>query len=744
MHSYNIRVLISWFLKLFLLAGQTIGHTIVLAMTLEHFGLHNVPILFLAIGASTLVGTLLLRFLPKTIKKEHLILLYSSILLAYLVLIVSLNSFGPIIASIVVALGILQMPLGIVMSYYIEELFSPLEARRSLPLIESTEGISLIAAGLMIVGALVSGISVPLLLFLWLASHVGLTAIFIFWLAIHTPIPSLHHLLPDTFFKREWNIAFATPLKALILSMFLIVPLAELYFTSSFVEVFGEKEQVVTTGIALFLAAAGVLILFNQFFIAPKLLVKSGSMGTLLSATLMTTLAAGLSLFFPGFWLAAVVRLTHESFLPVFKLGYGSTLYAVPINKRLEMKSFVDGIIIPTALIIASSLVVILEKFIHGEILWPLLAVFILVITGIAFTLFPILKKRYTEYLVMNLHNDSSTFKKALLQILSEPGHDTALNSMHRLLKMPREQEETKIQVLSTLSSLKKAHSLPVIFESLQHENDLIRLAALNALKEYSWNKENIFEQGFSRFHLLKILRELFSRENNDDVKIGIVELLAEIDHEHVIEFLIEALNSSDTRVRAHIIRVIGRFPDPHIYHFLEPYTKDTNAWIRAYAIAALWQFPQCRLELLVQVVKLLSEDNRDAIQASTFLLGELRSQQERRTLLKRLNADDQEIALEAALALVKIGDYQGVEKIVENIIAQSNLFRKVAGELGRESKSMRMIVRALEHAVTGKINAHIIMFASDSSSIDEMEKLYRLVGAEEELYHLEHLRTIS
>ncbi|OGC82477.1 MAG: hypothetical protein A2V81_00240 [Candidatus Abawacabacteria bacterium RBG_16_42_10] len=744
MHSYQIRVLISWFLKLFLLAGQTIGHTIVLAMTLEHFGLHSVPLLFLAIGVSTLIGTLLLRFLPKTIKKEHLILLYSSVLLAYLILILSLGTFGPIIASIVIALGILQMPLGIITSYYIEELFSPLEARRSLPLIESTEGISMVASGLTIIGSLVLGISVPSLLWLWLASHIGLTAIFGIWLLSHKKVPSLHHLLPESFFKQEWNISFATPLKALMLSMFLIVPLAELYFTSSFVELFGEKERIITTGIALFLAASGILILCNQFFIAPKLLARSGSMGTLLSAILMTTLAAGLSLLFPGFWLAALVRLTHEGFLPVFKLGYVSTLYAIPISKRLEMKSFVDGIIIPSAMIFASGLVVVLEKLIHGEILWPLLAVFILCITGLAFAFFPALKKRYTDYLVSNLHNDSHTFKKTLLQILSEPGHDTALNTMHRLLKMPREQEEIKVQILNTLSTLKKQNSLPVIFESVRHENNMIRLAALQALQEYSWNKENVFEQGFSRFHLLKILRELFARETNDEVKMTIVDLLAKIDHEHVIEFLVSALEDSDPLLRAHIIRVMGRFPDPHIYHFIEPYTRDANAWIRAYAVAALWQFPQYRLELLVQIVKLLSEGNSEAVQASTFLLGELRSQQEHRTLLKRLEEGDSEIALEAALALVKIGDYCGVDTIVENILTKPVLLRKVERELGTETKSMRVIMRALENAVIHKISEHILLFEGNENVIDEMEKLYHLVGAEEELYHLENLRTTS
>jgi len=430
--------------------------------------------------------------------------------------------------------------------------------------------------------------------------------------------------------------------------------------------------------------------------------------------------------------------------LPVFKLGYVSTLYAIPISKRLEMKSFVDGIIIPSAMIFASGLVVVLEKLIHGEILWPLLAVFILCITGLAFAFFPALKKRYTDYLVSNLHNDSHTFKKTLLQILSEPGHDTALNTMHRLLKMPREQEEIKVQILNTLSTLKKQNSLPVIFESVRHENNMIRLAALQALQEYSWNKENVFEQGFSRFHLLKILRELFARETNDEVKMTIVDLLAKIDHEHVIEFLVSALEDSDPLLRAHIIRVMGRFPDPHIYHFIEPYTRDANAWIRAYAVAALWQFPQYRLELLVQIVKLLSEGNSEAVQASTFLLGELRSQQEHRTLLKRLEEGDSEIALEAALALVKIGDYCGVDTIVENILTKPVLLRKVERELGTETKSMRVIMRALENAVIHKISEHILLFEGNENVIDEMEKLYHLVGAEEELYHLENLRTTS
>ena len=208
------------------------------------------------------------------------------------------------------------------------------------------------------------------------------------------------------------------------------------------------------------------------------------------------------------------------------------------------------------------------------------------------------LKPKYTDYIISHIHQSSEHLKTTLLQILAEPGHNKAITSLHRLIKVPRESVKVKNQILLTLGTLKQPESLPIIFYCLQQDNASIRFHALRALKAYTWADDKLMDNGFSRYHLLELIRNMFREETSSKNNIIMVQLLSQIDHEHIIQFLIETLQQADENLKPCVIQTIGHFSDPHIYYYLAPYLESDNAWIQAQSICSLWQFPSYRLEL--------------------------------------------------------------------------------------------------------------------------------------------------
>lgn len=737
------RTIISWFLKFFLITAQIIGHTTALAFTIQSYGIASAPWLFLGIGVMSLLGTLLQKALPKHIAKEYIIAVYTFILLLALPYIFSLGTTGALVSGIVIALGLIHIPLSIMVNFYIEELFSPIEARKNLPLIESAEGVSLIVGGIAMISALSLGLSPHSLLWIWLISQALLTIILVFFLRSNNQFPSLHHLLPAPEHHHEHKTTnYSRSLKLLICFLFLLLPLTELYFTSTFVSIFGERSIRIITGLSLFLILAGLGTLFMQFFVGRKLLTKAGSMNTILASPLITGVMTIVSLLIPGLATAVLVRFVYESFLPIFRLGYGTTFYALPVHSRLQVKSTIEGYIIPGAIVIASGLVAFLEHLIHGPELWFLLGNLILLISILTIIIFSKLKPHYTDYIISHIHQSSDHFKTTLIQILAEPGHTKALPSLHRLIKIPREAAKVKQQILLTLGSLHDPESLPIIFQCMQDPDADLRFHALRALRAYNWNNEQLMDNGFSRFHLLNLIRQCFPTESAIKNKILMVELLAQIDHEHIIEFLVEALNLADDELKPYVIRTIGRFSDPHIHFYIAPYLESSNAWIQVYSICALWQFPSYRLELLVKIVQLMNRRDTIGIQASTYLLGEIRSAQEQKVLLQRLDYPDQAISIEAAVALLKINDSSGISILVDHLLSTPDSFEMICDRLNYDQSRIEFIKKSLQKAASKHISFLIDkIILGEQTHASKLEELYTLLDADEELSHLEELK---
>lgn len=741
MNSLQQRTIISWAIKFFLLSGQIIAHTLVLALTIQNFGISYVPLLFLATGALTLVGTILVRSIPHHIAKEYSILLYSTLLIGALGYIIGNTHAGSLIVGLVFSTALLQNPLITLVGFYIEERFSPLEAKTQLPSVESAEGYSMVAAGLAMILALIGGISTSGLLWVTVTTQIICIGLCVYWFRTTKNLPSLHHFVKEAEHQTK-TITYSWTLNIMVFAIFLLLPLSELYFTSTFVSIFGERSIRILTGFALFLCVTGLTTIVIQSFVARKLCQKAGAINTILTTPMLTGVATIASLVIPGLFSAVVVRMLYESFLPVLRLGIGNTLYALPLKDRLNHKSFIEGIIVPSAIAIASGAVLIVEHSIHGHSLWFLLACTMILISFIACMIYPRLRTRYTNYIISNLNKSDIHHKTNLLQILAEPGHDSAIPSLHRLLKLPHEQSNIQENTLHTLGLLHHPQSIPVILQYFQHPNTELRLKCLRALLHYDWQKDNVLQNGFSRHYIVELIHATFAQELDLRVKKTMVRLLLALDHQHTISFLVSALQTEPVSLRPYIIRTIGSFRDPSIHYFLAPYLEDTDPWVQTFTICALWQFDSYRLELLVRIAKLFHAKDKEATLAGTFLIGEIQSFQEKRLLEQRVGTEDIALHFEAGIALIKLNDLSQLRALVTMIINDPQLYDRAEDHLSNYRPQFLKLKQALHKVASEHIRHQIAkLVEGDQATHTVLERLYSLVNAQEELQYLRSMR---
>ena len=189
------RIILSWFLKLFAHAGMIMGSTILLALFVEQYGINKLPFLYISSALFVVFGSLAFAFVIERFTKKYEIILTTAFAGALLY-------FAPLFAETTMvfylmmfsALSIFVTQLNIIIALFIEELFSPLESERTFPIIESSEPIGGILAGLILTVGVTKFHLSALDLLTYVAGFLGLIIPFlIISLKISNKIPKLEH-----------------------------------------------------------------------------------------------------------------------------------------------------------------------------------------------------------------------------------------------------------------------------------------------------------------------------------------------------------------------------------------------------------------------------------------------------------------------------------------------------------------------------------------------------------------------
>ncbi|MFN7161005.1 MAG: MFS transporter [Candidatus Gracilibacteria bacterium] len=176
------RILEAWMLRIFFQIGFVIGWTMMTAMVVNELGITFLPYLYVVNGAFIVMGTLIFSRLIYVLKNRTLIITAS--LLSALVLLIAVVLFKHhsiyFLLLALFSISIFATQVNILLLGFIEELFSPIENQRANPLIETSEPIGGIIAGI-ILSTLAGKIHVTSFTYFWIVFTLAVIPILLFF-----------------------------------------------------------------------------------------------------------------------------------------------------------------------------------------------------------------------------------------------------------------------------------------------------------------------------------------------------------------------------------------------------------------------------------------------------------------------------------------------------------------------------------------------------------------------------------
>ena len=765
------RVAAAFLTKLFFQIAAVATGTILIALFVAHFSIEHLPFLLIVESVVVVLGTAIFSKILKKNAVENLIAIGAILAAGFLIAAVFFEKDAMIFFGLaIVGFSVFLAQIGIWISLFVEKIFTPLEGERAFPIVESSEPIGGILAGILIVG-LFPFFEAEKMLFFVAAILVAIAPILLFSLKKINAVPRFRkkeNSVAKKNFKKEkiWGRAirffrhspFLTGLFVIVFLQFFAVHFLEFQFTKAvdekvnIAQISAENSterhaELLTHSIGeIHITIYGILLLL-QLFAASRITRKLGVVRTFAIGP-VASFFGFLGMFFHfGFSSAAVARGAFEIGNGIGRNAFGAAFYAMRENFRAEAKEFLEGVARPAGSLIGTIFIVGLQNLFSGETLTSILSGILVLVAAISSFLAFRLQKNYTLLSRKNLESRKNLDEKIdAIEILSQPGHQNAVDYLVRALEFRREMPEIRVKILKTLGKIQKTDAIPAILKCLDDENKKVQMAAVSALGNFQNLGESFFEQSFSKFQISKKLKKIFFQSKNKNLKIAAVKVLANFRDAEIVPILIETLKKDDPEIRAEAIAIVGLFRDPSTIEFLTPHLNDENPAVRAAAISALWPFVPLRLRLILEMTKMLESKNRDEILSGIDALGNTKWAAEKPRLSKFLKSDDEEIRHRTAAALAKMNDENAIDHLFyflfhpKKTIGKKTrkLLKVVHDDIRRavRKKSLREVARRIS-AIFQKAKTNILEHLPEKD-LRELGHLFSLVDAEKEVFKIQ------
>ena len=740
------RIKFLWSLRFLYQVGFIFVWTVLTSVYLDLFGIENLPYLILGDASLFLLGSFLSNmFFIRFDIRNFLIGTISAVILFVLCSLIFIENSAIFFISAIIAKALFysQVHIGILRKN--ESLFSPEEAKRTMPLIDSAVTLGTIFAAIMFL-VLLKFMPTEKLLAFWLFPLIGL-----FWLVVKSPqilseTPSFH----EVDLKKEkigFKGAFKSIRKTSFLSLMMIIVfiqsslfmVAEFKFLKSvqdhsiqtevhfdhnknphlletnLIQDLSEKakkvaqevkaevfvHQSLAHDLGVLSLFFGIIALIFQLFLASRILEKFGIINTMLLHSL-GFLTVILSFVFGGVSMN-VIRGYQHGVHSLFESAYHMTFYSIFSNKRELIRHFFEGVIRPLGVILGTLLVMLVLKFELFALSWLML----FLIVFLVFLVFPI-KKEFTLLTKNNLFMDKSLLAKIhSIETLGQKGHDEALAILsEELLRTSRlDVQEKIIKTLSKIGDSAIIHVYVDILTDKKAETEL-KILILNSLLSLKSLRSYWGEHAFSQHHLLKILRELFAKSKHKYIKkLVIMNIFMHLPHHQVVPFFLETINTADDDLKSVCLRSSAElFADPEIKYYLKKYLSDTNPRLRGHAVIALAPFyNQSVLDTVLS--DLLHTNNQESLIAGIYAVGETQNLKFLQELYDLSTHKSYQIRQHALVALAKLDQFKIIPQLLEFIFDNDEFkSRSVLSMLQRKtSKEFMDVLRNEIHLEVSK-----------------------------------------
>lgn len=799
------RVSECWLITFFFKIGSAIGWTILTAAFVSRFGITFLPTLFVVNAVLIMVSTFYFERLITRIKREVLMILM--VLLGGICLFFASFMYkdSPLafFALVIFAESIFLAQFNVFIPILVGDRFTPLESQKTFPFIESAETIGGIIGGVG-VGLLASNFPIQWFLYIW----IGLLSCVIFVFIISSyltgglpPLPVRNNREPQNKTKDQIKVVFRSikqmpflkGLVVVILLQWIFMNILEFQYTKAIEQSITRKNeptiakvldsnnlkanvldssatlpasnqqnmnraltideeakltQKLGTYKGLFHGAA----LIVQIIVASRLITALGIVGSLLlHPVLMLMSIVGMFLKF-GFYSSFISKMGFETTNVVHKNAYFSSHYAFPKSIRDQAAEFLEGIVRPMGTVVGMLFILGLQFLFAGKELsmWIHIIMFV-VMAGILIETIR-LQPKYTRITRDQLFSSLPYPEKLnAIEILSQNGHKNVskilVDKLNQTAKEDSEEDVVvRMKLLSALGQLRDYETLPEILEALYDKNVEIRLEAAHALMNFHDIGERFYSQAFSRHRMVETLKDVFRTETSANVRSAIIRVFSLIRQPDVVSFLLEMLKTNSAQVRADCIYTLGLFKDPNAAYYVLPFLDDSDSTVRASVLVALWRFPKYSASLQNKLERMIKSENQAEVKAAIFAAGEI-GVNKKRLLAEFLHNENDEIQLEAAFALTKLGDPVGSHSLLQKLLFLpkerfENLrrfFNRLAPNAKKTAEQVLIIYISNYIKEIMKKYRDKELKEIDLEVLERLRRLYRILDQHDELFEIEN-----
>jgi HEAT repeat protein len=678
-----------WLLKSLYRVGFVVGWTATMSMFVAKYGIKSLPYLFILNGIFTIIGSVLYSSGIHRIRKNLCLILtiFASMATLFLAYWFRDSAFL-FFAFLITAVSVFLSQFKIVLNSLIEENFNPLESEKVLPILESSETVGGLMAGVVITFCAAFIKTSAAFIYFWAGLLVLIVPIIMIASAFLAQPEEHSHVIkkkdnPDlvdrikTIFKDNKYVSFIKGLSLIVFFQWVLFNIVEFQYTKA---VYQSASHVILEagsgfehaffhdlGILFIIFSASALII--QLIIGSRLISSLGVFGSMLIHPILTVLSLFGLLFSFNFTTAVLARNNFTITSVIYASSLESSYYAMKENVSAYLREFLDGILRPLGAIFGTLFLILLQNFFTGKPLIFYTNILMFVFAGILFFVIYRQQKLYTSVASFKFDCEQEKGKSDAVDILAQKGHEGNVGFLVSKLEDSHQSIETKKKIIFALGELQDVHSVPALSKCFENKSEEIREAALDALYMFR-DRDDFVSNVVIEYELVSALEKFYKVEKNDYLRIKIIKLLSKFSNVEAADFLLKILKTSKGEFKAGVIYSLGNIKDSAICRFIMPYLKSNDAKQKISAAIAIGRFKEFYDEAKYIIDTFLHSQKNSEIALGIYAVGELKIKSRKKFCLKYLDCKNSDLKISSAIALAKMAEDCALPVLVDTLVS--------------------------------------------------------------------------
>ncbi|MDP4008570.1 MAG: HEAT repeat domain-containing protein [Candidatus Peregrinibacteria bacterium] len=776
-----------------------LGWTVITAIFVNRIGIESLPFLFIGNAILVMCGTLvfseLIRFINKATLITVTLMIAAVILFSAATFILPRSELWFLITSLV-GISLFLGQLNILIQLFIEDMFTPIESESAFPVIETSETIGGIVAGIVLtsLGSFIA--PYKFLYLLIIISFLIIPTIAVFKRNCHNDLPNLNLHKKEKLreisklqrIEEGWaeikKTSFLQGVVVIILCQFIIFNLVEFQYTKAIQQkVYNAHEEtiVMDTGIQLasteyattdeshatfiensklekelaytlgfFQMIISAFALLMQLFVASKIIKKIGIIQSILVHPLLMIANFSIMTMHFNISTAFISKTGFEMTRSIFQNAYLTSYYSLREEVREEIKEFMEGIITPLGAIIGTGFIFLFEYLLHDSQITLGINIAML---AVAFVMSYVIYNSQKEYTKVSSHAlkliDNTADKLNSIELLSQKGHRDSAKILMKALDSPIEKNIVKIKILEALGRIKDGDAIPMIIRYIDNPNPEVQMAAVNALYQYKQINKHLFQNAFAKFRIVTALKNLFERNAPIETKEVVIKILTRVNQQATVEYLIELLRIGGAELKRDCIKVMACFKDTSASHFIQGFLISNNVELRCSAMTAVWINDEHKQFIRKELKSLLKSSKDNHVINAMEVIGELRLMDFKSHILELSKSKRQAIEESALKVLMQLEDKDAIAPFINLLLNSKHNYKQIKTYMQSEhiSEKFKKLINA---KLNDKVSMHIhgILLQNNNKTLSEfslytlkeLKHFYDLIGKDREVTHISEI----